>query len=216
MGQQLSAAVVELFKKWVVRFPVPTDVPGPAHEERIRKYVIRFAEQVEFSFPGEGYGVKKASAGRPIGKDTLARKYGGAFLAWDLFKGAGTGTPEPDWTPTVHDLTDSKQVFVPVKPVNHLGVSEPGPDPTPEPKPDPKPPTPKPPTGPAFTHPDQLRVGREVGKILWAPGSKYAGNVDGAFESLAHILWKFRENPRYTIADALENARRRAAGLPAD
>jgi hypothetical protein len=119
---QLPDDVKAIRARYVAAFPVPTGEPGPEHEERVRQWTIRFAEQV-----AQGYGVKRADGGRPIGKDSLARKVGDRIDGWDLLIGAGDGTPEIADNPAYHDLSD--QVFVPVTPTNHLGSPETKPDP---------------------------------------------------------------------------------------
>lgn len=128
---QLPDDVKAIRARYVTAFPVPTGAPGPEHEERVRQWTIRFAEQVAFELPGQGYGVKRADGGRPIGKDSLARKVGDRIDGWDLLIGAGDGTPEIADNPKYHDISD--QVFVPVTPTNHLGSPEPEPEPEPQP-----------------------------------------------------------------------------------
>jgi hypothetical protein len=67
-----------------------------------------------FSVPGRGYGMKRADAGRPISKDTLAQDIGGGRIRiWDLLNGVGTGRPT--------QATD------------HIGAG--APQPTPDPRP---------------------------------------------------------------------------------
>lgn len=132
---QLPDDVKAIRARYVAAFPVPTGAPGPDHEERVRQWTILFAEQVAFDLPGQGYGVKRADGGRPIGKDSLARKVGDRIDGWDLLLGAGDGAPELADDPAYHDISD--QVFVPVTPTNHLGSPEP--EPEPEPQPDPVP-----------------------------------------------------------------------------
>jgi hypothetical protein len=135
---QLPDDVKAIRARYVAAFPVPTGEPGPEHEERVRQWTIRFAEQVAHDLPGQGYGVKRADGGRPIGKDSLARKVGDRIDGWDLLIGAGDGTPEIADNPAYHDLSD--QVFVPVTPTNHLPVPDSGNQNKPDPggnKPDP-------------------------------------------------------------------------------
>ncbi|HXG72304.1 MAG TPA: hypothetical protein VNJ04_16990 [Gemmatimonadaceae bacterium] len=128
-SMQLPASVLAIRARYVQRFPVPqTPGGGDEHEDRCREWSIRFAEQVAFERPGEGWGMKRADPGRPISKDTIARQADGRLLAWDLLLGTGTGTPTLVPSPDAMDVTG--QVFVAVTPTNHLGAT-PAPQPTP-------------------------------------------------------------------------------------
>lgn len=114
--------------RYVVRYPVPQGVPGDAHEENCRQWSIRFAEQVRHDTDDSTWGAKRADAGRPISKDTLARNLAPKLYSWDLLSGTGTGSPTLNESPAAEDITG--QVFVHVEPVDHLG------DPPPPPPPD--------------------------------------------------------------------------------
>lgn len=134
---QLPDPVKDLLRRYADRFPVPTGVPGDDHEERVRQWTIRFAEQVAHTL-GASWGMKRADPTRPISKDTITlRRDDGALWCWDLLIGTGTGNPRLADDPAWHDVTG--QTFVPVVPTNHLG-SEPPPDPQPQPQPEPEPP----------------------------------------------------------------------------
>ena len=129
---RLPADVLAIRARYVAQFPVPqTPGGGAAHEDRCRQWSIRFAEQVAFELPGQGWGMKR-SAG-PISKDTIARIVDGRLFVWDLLSGTGTGTPTLVPMPEGVDVTG--QTFVPVTPTDHLG-------PTPEPPPVVTPPSP--------------------------------------------------------------------------
>lgn len=117
---KLPDDIKSLRDAFVARFPVPQGEPGEAHEENVRQWSIRFAEQVAFQRPGMGWGMKRADPNRPISKDTLARSMDGKLFIWDMLLGTGTGAPRINPDPEAEEVTG--QVFVPVAQVNHLGV----------------------------------------------------------------------------------------------
>ena len=134
---RLPAEVKALRAKFIEKFPIPQQRDGEElgdFEERVRQWSIDLAEQCAFTFDGQGYGMKRASNGRPISKDTLARMYMGKLLIWDNLIGTGTGKPKLANDPDSQDASD--QVFVRVTPTNHLGETKP-PDPPPPPPPPP-------------------------------------------------------------------------------
>ncbi|MGE3955073.1 MAG: hypothetical protein AB7H96_00025 [Vicinamibacterales bacterium] len=124
---QLPDAVRECFTRYVTAFPVPQGSPGEAFEETARQWTIRFAEQVAFELPGQGWGMKRADPNRPISKDTITRLEGERMFIWDLLVGTGTGAPRATENPQGEEIHD--QVFVPVTPTNHLLVPPPPPPP---------------------------------------------------------------------------------------
>lgn len=139
---QLPASVKAIRAAYVSRFPVPQGAAGEAFEEVARQWSIRFAEQVAHDIPNQGWGMKRADAGRPISKDTIAQQHiSGRLVIWDLLLGTGTGTPTLVDEPHGEDVTG--QVFVAVTPRNHLGTT-PAPVPPQPPAPSPQPPAPAP------------------------------------------------------------------------
>lgn len=141
---KIPAEVKAIRARMIAAFPVPTGEPSDAYEERLRQWSIRFAEQVAFELPGQGYGVKRANPTRPISKDTLAREFDGRLVIWDLFTGGGTGNPRLNDDPDSEDITGQYVETRPeyFQPRNHLGpvvVVPPAPPPAP-----PVPPTPPP------------------------------------------------------------------------
>lgn len=125
--------LAEVLSRYVARFAVPQMSGGEAmevFEERCRQWSIRFAEQVAYERPRQGYGMKRAAHDRPIGKDTIARRVGDATYAWDLLLGAASGSPTLIANPATQDI--SAQVFVPVVAQNHLAVVPPTPEAEPE------------------------------------------------------------------------------------
>jgi len=130
---KLSQQVKDIRTRCIAKFGLPRGTEQSI-EDIARAWAIAFAEQVCFELPGQGYGVKRASATRPIGKDTLAQEQdGGRLVCWDLFTGTGTGTPTLNEDPDSLDITG--QVFVPVQSVNHLGMVIPTPQPPVDPTP---------------------------------------------------------------------------------
>lgn len=208
----LPGKITALLIRFEQAFPLPQGTPGTAHEERCRQWAIRFAQQCEYAFPDEGYGVKRASKTRPISKDSLANnRLAGHLVSWDLMSGAGTGKPKLSPHPQFHDIPG--QTFVPVTGTDHLGGSAPDPIPQPDPPPLP-PPTPKP-AKPAHPYTVQTPLAREIGKLLDVPGSPYEDNGEGIGEVVGHLLWKVQFEG-VSLDAVRENARRRARGEAAD
>lgn len=120
----LPQPVKNIRARFLQQFPLPQGDPSPEQEDRCRQWSIRLAEQVAFELPGQGWGIKRADQGRPIGKDTIAREFQGALLCWDLMTGAGTGRPTLNDSPMSEDITgqffETRSEFF--KPANHLGV----------------------------------------------------------------------------------------------
>lgn len=143
---KLSNEVKATRARYLAAFPVPRGEPGSAFEELCRRWAIRLGEQIAFEHPGQGYGVKRADKGRPIGKDSIANNLiaPGRLLAWDLMTGAGTGRPTLNADPDSLDVTgqffeDRPEFF---QPKNHLAATVPGGGAEP---------LPPPPSGPAPT-----------------------------------------------------------------
>jgi hypothetical protein len=120
---KLPAEVKAIRVRYLAGFPVPQGSPGDAFEEEARQWSIRFAEQVAFERPGEGYGMKRADPNRPISKDTLCRQIDGRLIIWDQLTGAGTGHPTLVDDPDSQDVTG--QTFSPVTPHAHVPVPAP-------------------------------------------------------------------------------------------
>lgn len=88
------------------------------------------AEQIAFEL-GNRWGTKKASEGRPPSKDSIAyQEDNGTLWNWDWQNGS---TREPNGPGEMENITG--QVFIPVEPINHLGVTSPSEPPTPIPIP---------------------------------------------------------------------------------
>ena len=124
MTIRLPPVVLRTRDRYVAAFPLWSISAGPEAEARARTWTIALAEQLAFDYPGEGYGCKRADGGRPISKDVIARQEALLLFAWDMLSGAGTGTPTLVVNPIAEDITG--QIFVSVRPTNHLaGASAP-------------------------------------------------------------------------------------------
>lgn len=115
---KLPHVVKEIRSRYLARFAVPVGTPETI-DVQARTWSLRFAQQVAFELPGQGWGMKRADPGRPIGKDTIANRTGG-LKCWDLLMGTGTGAPVLVDDPESQDISD--QVFVEVEPFNWLGT----------------------------------------------------------------------------------------------
>lgn len=136
---KLPAAVLATRDRYVAKFPLwimPAGTPAEvlAAEERARQWDAGLASQVAWEHPGQGYGLKRADAGRPVTKDGLAQ-LSDRLWVFDMLSGAGTGRPTLVPNPDAQDITG--QVFVPVvgRDVIGNGMPTPGPTPTPTPPP---------------------------------------------------------------------------------
>lgn len=88
-------------------------VPHSAPDEVRREVTKRIAEQVRHEL-GPNWGWKRADPGRPLSTDVFATQF--PFVGYDWSVPSGVAQ-----FPTAIDLTG--QVFVPVEPVNHLGLA---------------------------------------------------------------------------------------------
>lgn len=111
---RLSAFAIDLVKAITAQHQ---DLAHGDDDQR-RALITKVAEQFRFTF-GPAFGCKKADAGRPRSKDSLAYVNGNRLWSWDMYNGA-TRLPVDNPDPT--DLGDNgrPQVFDPVSPVNHL------------------------------------------------------------------------------------------------
>lgn len=132
-SMKLPAAVKQIRTMFVQQFGIPSGTPETI-DETARQWCIKFAQQIAAALPGQGFGVKRADPGRPIGKDTLAQQGPAGLVCWDLFTGTSTGNPRLNDDPDSESIPD--QVFVPVEPHDWLGIVNTKPtDPTPVPQP---------------------------------------------------------------------------------
>lgn len=143
--ERLTAAHKELRARYVARFPVPSKNDGEgqdAWEDRVRRqWTIPFIQQMMASFPGDGFCVKSADAGRPESKDAMGRERGGRLYVYDLLEGTGTGRPRLVDDPAPEDIT-GQFVHREYGPVDRLGGGT-----VPAPDPDPGQPPQQPPSG---------------------------------------------------------------------
>jgi hypothetical protein len=105
--------------------------------EAAREWTFNLAEQFAFSFPNENWGTKRASPTRPPSTDVICIK--SPFEGWDVIR--NQGIPSQTLNNLVGHYGESLtgQVFIPVKPIDHIGPSNPIPEPEPEPEPKPCP-----------------------------------------------------------------------------
>lgn len=118
--------------------PVPSGSGGAvtpavwmaAHQSVLQRLVGRdpgtIAQQLAYTFPGEGWGMKAASAGRPVSADVIGRMMAGTLY----------GVRVVPFTNAPQTMTLAGQVFVPVGAVNHLRDAAPPPPPPPPPQDD--------------------------------------------------------------------------------
>lgn len=128
----LPVEIRALYRRWLTAFPIPHGSAGPDIEDACRQWATRFAEQVAFTTDDLTWGTKRAGAGRPLSKDTLARMVVGHLFIWDLISGAGTGNGQAVNPDTVQSADITGQLFEPVTPQDHLHTT-PDPDPMPDP-----------------------------------------------------------------------------------
>jgi len=112
-------------------FPVPaSNPPAGSNNDACRDWTRRAAEQFAFTFPGEGWGHKRADSGRPPSTDVIATR--SPFLGYDLIlnQGAIDGSQRLNDNPSPLNLAG--QTFIDVTPTNHIGgVVTPPPPPPP-------------------------------------------------------------------------------------
>lgn len=132
----LPDRVLETRDRFALAFPLWRVPEGTEAEVKARAWTYALAEQICYEH-GPSYGTKRADPGRPLSKDAIAWVPG--ILPWmpgeklwgfDMLSGAGTGSPTLVKSPEGADISD--QIFVAVRPFNHLdGSSLPSPTPKP-------------------------------------------------------------------------------------
>lgn len=133
---QLPTQILKIRDRFVARFPVPQRAvefeSQDQFEGRCRQWSWDLAETIVFETGDAHWGVKKSSEHNPQSKDALANWSGllpARLVSFDMLLAVGTGNPSLVESPGGVDITG--QVFIPVKPVNHLGVPDTVPAPTP-------------------------------------------------------------------------------------
>lgn len=123
---QLESKHSQLIQAFAERF----GLPGFSKEDG-QAWVGKLASTMKARWPTEGWGTKRASMGRPLSNESVARPANGRLWGYDLIIGAGA--PGQHLEPRAHaeDITD--QVFVEVDSRDWLtgGVPTPGPPPMP-------------------------------------------------------------------------------------
>ena len=113
-----TSAHQSLLETFASLFPVP---PPPNNDEPCRDWTRRVAEQFAFTFPGEGWGHKRADSGRPPSTDVIATR--SPFLGYDLILNQGAAAQRLNENPTALNLAG--QIYIDVMPVNHIGGTVP-------------------------------------------------------------------------------------------
>jgi hypothetical protein len=128
---QLEAKHSQLIQAFADQF----GLPGFSKEEG-QAWVAKLAGTMKARWPSEGWGTKRASPGRPLSNESVARPANGRLWGYDLIIGAGA--PGQRLEPRAHPEDITEQVFVEVESRDWLaGGQQPGPNPTPNPTPTP-------------------------------------------------------------------------------
>jgi hypothetical protein len=126
---QLEAKHSQLIQAFADQF----GLPGFSKEEG-QAWVAKLAGTMKARWPSEGWGTKRASPGRPLSNESVARPANGRLWGYDLIIGAGADGQRLE--PRAHPEDISEQVFVEVESRDWLaGGQQPGPNPTPNPTP---------------------------------------------------------------------------------
>ena len=115
---QLESKHSDLIEAFAERF----GMPGFSKEEG-QAWVGKLASTFKARFPGEGWGTKRASMGRPLSNESIARPGNGRLWSYDLIIGAGAPGQRLESHAHAEDITD--QVFVEVESRDWLGGSTP-------------------------------------------------------------------------------------------
>ncbi len=107
----LPSAILATRDRYVAAFPM-WSVPESQADDTARKWTLGLIAQVNWEHPNQGYGSKRADAGRPLSKDSLAQKVGAQILNWDMLSGTGTGHPTLVQNPDSEDISDQVWEFV--------------------------------------------------------------------------------------------------------
>jgi hypothetical protein len=199
-----SQRLVEIF--WALYEQNKTLAHGNDEQRRILTRMI--CEQARFEL-GVGYGTKSATPNRPPSKDSITFRDVAATKLhnWDWQSGT-TRKPQIKVGQESEDV--SKQHFIEVLPIDHLGITDPNPIPNP-PVPIPNPPTPIP-CKPKYNAMIHMKLSFDIGRELEVAGSPYIGNLPASTELTGHLLYHV-QFLKMTPAEALLEAKKRATGL---
>ncbi len=126
---KLPAAILNTRDRYVAAFPL-WNVPPEQADDTARQWTLGLIAQINFEHPSQGYGSKRADAGRPLSKDSLAQNTAAALWNFDLLTGTGTGHPSLVINPDAVDISGQIWEFVQGRDV--IGHAPP-PTPTPVP-----------------------------------------------------------------------------------
>jgi hypothetical protein len=146
---QLESRHSQLIEAFAAQF----GLPGFSKEEG-QAWVGKLASTMKARWPNEGWGTKRASNGRPLSNESVARPANGRLWGYDLIIGAGA--PGQRLEPRAHPEDITEQVFVDVESRDWLagGTSNPGTPPVTPPV------TPPPAAG--FTFPTGVEMPEDV------------------------------------------------------
>jgi hypothetical protein len=127
---KLPSAVLATRDRYVAAFPL-WNVPVEQADDTARQWTLGLIAQFVWEHPNQGYGSKRADAGRPLSKDSVAQKVGAQILNWDMLSGTGTGHPTLVLNPDSQDISDQIWEFVQGRDI--IGGHPVPPEPTPVP-----------------------------------------------------------------------------------
>lgn len=100
--------------------------PAPTEDEACRAWTHKLAEQFKYSFPTQGWGTKRADAGRPPSTDVICTQ--SPFVGFDVL--LAQGEPDQSLAHFPAPIPLDGQVYISVTATNHLGAA-PAPGPVP-------------------------------------------------------------------------------------
>ncbi len=156
---KLPAAILNTRDRYVAAFPL-WNVPPEQADDTARQWTLGLIAQINFEHPNQGYGSKRADAGRPLSKDSLAQLIGAVLWNFDLLTGTGTGHPSLVLNPDAIDISGQIWEFVQGRDV--IGHAPP---PTPTPVP------PQPGTCPAYDEAKAVQFGLACNDVYKESGA---------------------------------------------
>jgi hypothetical protein len=121
---RLPNEVQEVILRFAQKFPI-----SKTSDEESAAWTHKLAQQLNYSFPGQGWGHKSAGNGRPHSADVVCTN--NPFIGWDIILSAGS--PDARLNPGADSIDLTGQAYEAVEAINHLGASDPVPGPTPPP-----------------------------------------------------------------------------------
>lgn len=109
--EQMPADVYDVVRRMHERFATECIANHPGDNDGAsRELTERIVQQVEFTFPGQGWCWKSADPNRPPSKDSLARLLT-PFTSYDLFSASGANGPKflNGYPPPANDISNPMQ-----------------------------------------------------------------------------------------------------------